>query len=416
MAMARRSQFEGRLLAILDSGVPRSTLSGFGSAVILLGTLAAVIPAAALRPMEPAPVAAVSIPAAPEPRVPEAEPVRLSASSSALVKKLEQGRVADSTLRAVIASAAKITSDGDRSHVLLAVLRAKNLDQVDLVSLLGAAGSMTSDGSKAVVLRPAALRVRFDDPAARAAFFAATSTVASAGSRAAVLRQLIDAQLLPPRSPAWADFLACVRSMNSDGDQAVLLRGVFEHAGPLDSPLLIQILNTARSMNSDGDKASVLRSAAKHQQLDDAARAAFLDAATSISSDADRASALTALLPPESQGDDSATAAAGGWDADISRTHTHEGRVATLVLKAKGVHLDPTHRRVVSMDSGGFLSVDETLLPDSVGKPATRSLRLTQAEDGSFARRYRVNDESQAWNDDAREWLARILRENAPSR
>jgi hypothetical protein len=410
MAMARRSQFEGRLLAILDSGVPRNTLGSLGSAAVLLGTLAAVIPAAALRPMDPTPIAAVSPPPAPE-----TKPV--SASSRALVKRLEQGRAPDSTLRAVIASAAKMTSDGDRSQVLVAVLRAKNLDQADMVALLGAAASMTSDGSKTVVLRPAALRVRFDDPAARAAFFAATSSIGSSGSRAAVLRQVIDARLLPPSSPAWRDFLASVQSMDSDGDQSFLLRALFENAGALDSPLLVQILATARSMKSDGDKASVLRSAATHQQLDDAARAAFLDAATSITSDADRSSALRALLPPETQGDDSMTAAAGGWDAEVSRSHTHEGRVTATVLRAKGVHLDPTHRRVVSIDSGGSLSVEETSPSDSAsGKPVTRSLLLTPAGEGSLARRYRVNGQAQAWDAAARDWLARVLQENSSRR
>jgi beta-lactamase regulating signal transducer with metallopeptidase domain len=50
LAMARRSEFEGRMLAILDANVRRRTLSGRASAATIAFALLLVLPLAALRP------------------------------------------------------------------------------------------------------------------------------------------------------------------------------------------------------------------------------------------------------------------------------------------------------------------------------------------------------------------------------
>ncbi|HEX2094812.1 MAG TPA: M56 family metallopeptidase, partial [Longimicrobiaceae bacterium] len=66
LAMARRSQFEGRLLAILDPRVSRRALGGIGVALVGIAALGTVVPLAALRAaVREAPAAPSRLPASP---------------------------------------------------------------------------------------------------------------------------------------------------------------------------------------------------------------------------------------------------------------------------------------------------------------------------------------------------------------
>ncbi len=114
LAMAHRSQLEGRLMAILDPSVPRSGISGLRTALATLAFSVAVMPLATLQPWtvaaagasaqapaaaaiapSPAVVQAAPVPqAAPPTASPQQDPAVVSGSSSQHVTRAAKGQLA----------------------------------------------------------------------------------------------------------------------------------------------------------------------------------------------------------------------------------------------------------------------------------------------------------------------------------
>jgi beta-lactamase regulating signal transducer with metallopeptidase domain len=340
MAMARRSQFEGRLLAILDGAARRgsvTTRAALGSlALAALGVLPVaamqVIPRESSAALEealassaqrlgaPAPDAATSAETAAEP-TPRAAPERrasresrdsararldadrgrlqlqLSSTSGALdslVRSLHGGGMLDSTLRQIIAAAAEMVSDGDKADVLREVLQHPRLDQGDVAAVFAAVGGMTSDGDRADVLAAALERASLGDARVRAAFFGAVAPLTSDGERADVLALVTDRLDLNDAAQRRA-FLDAVAPFTSDGDRAEVLRRALARPG-LDQQALVGLMKAAAPMTADGDKGDVLVEAASRHRLGDAARAAYIEVTRTMTADGDRAAALAALV------------------------------------------------------------------------------------------------------------------------
>ncbi len=448
MAMARRSQFEGRLLAILDGGSPRGGLRA--RSALWVGALAAtaLVPIAAIGGAAPRPVTAVAPEqSAPTPSAanandsakPPAPPAR-SASSAAAPRPL----LTDSTLRRVIAAAASMTDDGERADVLRAVLRHPKLDRADVAALLKATRSMTSDGDRADVLRAAIPRVAFDDPAQRAAFFDSVSRFASDGDRKDVLAAAFDAAPLSD-APVRAAFVSAIAPITSDGDKADLLVHLLGRTR-LEPAALADVIRSTRSIASDGDKARVLMTAIAHQPIDDDARAAIVTAAQSIASDGDRGTVLRAILPGGANTATSASsitssmmpvAGSGAreqhsqptvattaetrvingtrrWTTDLELNGTHGGSPSYEVrITARKALVDAGARHLVGFEPGGSLEIEHTVHPDPENPGVTvttvRTAKIRPAGGGRFTYDYRIDGVSHAWDDAAQQWLDMVV-------
>ena len=432
MAMARRSQFEGRLLAILDGASRRGSLStrrAFSAGAL---ALAAVLPVAAIRGAPPevvtiVPVAdslvmgaldagsggdAAPIVTAQERSAERTSPVPAPATKQvagrdSLVTALRRS-ASDTTLRLVIAATASMTSDGDKADVLRTVLKDSRLDRGDVAAVLRATATITSDGDRADVLRTALPHIAFDDTAHRTAFLASTA------------------------------------KFTSDGDLAGLLVALLERA-ELDASVQREVIRATRSMTSDGDKASVLTTLARTQQLDDPTRAAYIESVGSMTSDGDRRDALTAILPggatstrpnardsrpprpaggrsdgtgqwtPRSATTASSTVVNGTrkWTTEFELDGEHNGQPNFKIrISARDARISADGRRLAGVDRGGLLAIEHTVFPGAdnpgVVEPTTRTARIRGTSDG-MAREFTVNGVKREWDAEADTWLAGVV-------
>ena len=433
MAMARRSQFEGRLLAILDGGSSRGGLRA--RSALWVGALAAtaVVPIAVIRGAAPAPRQVTQTPAPRTAEQPSHDSARVSppaAAAAATTRKFDRNTlvravrtsVADTTLRRVIAATASMTSDGDRADVLRAVLRHPKLDRADIAALLEATRPMTSDGDRADVLRAAIPRLAFDDAAERTAFFSAVSRFTSDGDRKAVLSAAFDVAPLSD-SRVRAAFVSAIAPITSDGDKGDLLVHLLGSAR-MDSATLVDVIRSTHSIASDGDKTRVLMQALQHQPLDGAARDAILTEARSIASDGDRALVLRTSMPVAgaAQARPSTVATAETpvvngnrrWTTELEFNGSHDGSPSYEIrISARKALVDAEGRHLAGFEPGGSLFIEHTLHPNSdnpgVTATTTRTARIRPAGGERFSYDYRVDGVPHAWDDAAQQWLDMVV-------
>ncbi|HEV3050474.1 MAG TPA: M56 family metallopeptidase, partial [Longimicrobium sp.] len=314
LAMARRSQFEGRLLAILDNAVRRNGVSRAAGLATAAAALACLAPLAAMRPAErlvadaaQADGASVEAPsvekgltdrvaeavqwavvgpdddasrretpagdavnllvaqtgtatAAAEPGAPAAAvaPTVSTVGVSGLLHTIETRR--DPGLYAEIIKAAEdIQSSTDRRLVLGRLLEKNDLSHDNVVGIMGATRTMESDTDKRIVLERA------------------------------VRHRSLRANPLPHV------FYEALRTFTSGTDQRVVLTSLLD-ARRLDSVCLELLFQHLTRLGSDTDERVVLQKAAETQRIQGAARAAYLAAARAMDSDTDRTVALSALM------------------------------------------------------------------------------------------------------------------------
>jgi beta-lactamase regulating signal transducer with metallopeptidase domain len=277
LAMARRTEIEGRLLSILDAAVRRGPLSPrrVAGALAIVGmgvvTIAAVHPVAVPHEdpalVEPTIVVLPAVSARTEARSMAAVvPVVRTAGggyanyaaladiaaaaatiSSDAVKRqvlfeIGQRYGASDTLRhAFFAAINTIASSTERRRVLLALVGTGQRDKQTMIEIVRSAASIASDHDKAVVLRTVAGLDPLTDPALRHEFFAAVATLASSAERTHVL-------------------LAVLGEARARG-----------HANPADNAIIARLaLSAATALPSSADKVRVLRAVVHGGWLSDA--------------------------------------------------------------------------------------------------------------------------------------------------
>jgi beta-lactamase regulating signal transducer with metallopeptidase domain len=215
LAMARRTEIEGRLLSILDAAVRRGPLSARRIAASLTAVGLGVITIAAVhpRPEDPPAVPAAVPTAVPVlPAIAAVNTVRTGhtgwngrdialadiaeatttmgsdAAKREVLFEIGQRYGPSDTLRhAYFAAVNTIASTEERKRVLLALIGRGSRDERTLIEVVRSAGSMASDASKAQVLRTVAGLDPLADAALRHEFFVATQTIASSAERTRVL-------------------------------------------------------------------------------------------------------------------------------------------------------------------------------------------------------------------------------------
>jgi beta-lactamase regulating signal transducer with metallopeptidase domain len=242
LAMARRSQFEGRMLAILDAAARRGAVSRR----LLLGTTAAaallLVPLAALRaadagpPAAPLPAPVVSAAPAPpapappaaavKPEAPVATPKPVAAAlpasvpPSVLAEAARDGR-SDDELLEVVRAARGIVSSAERRQVLVAVLRQPRVSPVVVSAVMDATAGMNESSAVREVLNEATLRHSVSGAGVRDALLRAVRRISSAAEQRTVLVTLMTRQQLVPE--CLAEVLGAVPSIASDEERRQVL-------------------------------------------------------------------------------------------------------------------------------------------------------------------------------------------------
>jgi hypothetical protein len=307
LAMARRSQFEGRLLAILDGATPRGGVSrGLGLAARAHAAVAGG-PLAALRAAEPR----VPEPRGESPRAEAALTMRqvdgtsrredaatertgrteaasgtgprsvvdeliaqaaaastqteagekatavgreleISAENAAtLLRSLQEG---DDPVLDVIRAAEGISSPEERARVLTAVLERRGLRAPTVAAALRAAGRISTATARRNVLTTAAASQNLDEPVVRRAFFEATAGIGPDNER----RNVLYAVLARPGLTSEMQ-LAVVQAgrLPTCVERRNVLFRVMEHPS-LPARVASAIVASAREMTESNERRNVL--------------------------------------------------------------------------------------------------------------------------------------------------------------
>ncbi|HWK89260.1 MAG TPA: M56 family metallopeptidase [Longimicrobium sp.] len=447
LAMARRSQFEGRLLAILDSAVRRNGVSRAAALATAAAALACVLPLAALQAVEPGQALAAGAQQSGTPAgarkdaaagvmpkdgkglatnarvpdhaaaIPPAEPLgapvapaapRDPAQAEALIRTVAKGDDQATTQAAlgavaqqdpglyaeIIKAALEIDSDTDRRIVLTSLLGRPDLSRGNLNAIIAATRSMDSDTERRIVLQQALDHANFRGGELPAELFEALSRFESATEQRIVMQTIVQ------------------RPRVSQGELVALLRFV-------------------PRMESDTEKRIVLSAAAQQHRLDGAARDAYMAAARSMSSDTERGIALSALVGsagtepertsaapartpttaqrsrPAIQMSGSATTGSAGageslWNSDVD----FESSGRRVLIDAKNVVFGNGRWDVRRFERGGHLYVEERRADGTVCR-----VEGVPGRDGRPVWTYKRNGVVQPYNAAERTWFENFVRE-----
>lgn len=457
LAMARRSQFEGRLLAILDRAARRGGVSGRLLAGTVLVAAGVVLPLAAMRAAEPAlpalpsPAAQAEAPDAPTPAVPEV-PV---ASAPAAPKRPASAPVAT---RQPELAPAPVVSVSPRSVAVTnppAEVVQTRTDNSVLVQLLQSVATRSSSGEKTAVLVQAAENHSLADAAARKAFFNAARTISSSGDRRRVLATVLNQQRVD--APLQTEVLRSTLDMSSGTDQRAILVQVINSQPRLDDSNRKLLLSALDKISSSTDRERVLmalldrsggtpevladvfrataplpvssskanilhRAATRYPAGTSAARDAFFASLSTISSDSEYRRVASAVVgAPERPGTLPQKRKGDVWGADIVLHGSHHGVPSyTLTLRGRDVVFNAARTDVAAIPSNGFLHIEHTrlpgspdpdpLVPEGSRTTLTRYLRISRNPAGGLQHSYRVNGQERPWDAAGQSWLAGVLR------
>jgi hypothetical protein len=332
MAMARRSQFEGRLLAILDRacsrapvGAGRLIAAGAGAValVLILGgvrsTEAARLPETVLDTAQlRLPIGVVAALREPDRAIgsrsrsvrsvsPPSNPMVPTKSATSQVSPTTSLRLSPAAgvsitpppvvaLPASPAGPAPAASDAGRSSPLQGATLSRN-DTALLLDVIAAAEGISTSSDRVAVLERVA-SVPDLAPSVVTALGKAAGRVASSTSRAKLLRTIVRKQPHAIGESRRALLDALSNEVNSTDFSAVLED--FIKRDSISEPALADAFSAAAKITSNTEKTRVLVLAARLRKPEGAARAAYLKAAATITSGTDRARALSALFedPP----------------------------------------------------------------------------------------------------------------------
>lgn len=288
LAMARRSQFEGRLLAILDSAVRRNGVTRAAALATLAASAVCVLPLAALQavdlPAPPRPEQAAGIPALEVQVAGEALPLPSADSAPAAEGELERSPPSPATPAAVPPPALEGANQGQLEKA------GAEGDPRLYAEMIRAAAEIEDDASRRSVLT--ALLYRPDLSRDNViAIISATRTMRSPAERQPVLLGAVWHRAFRTSDPAVVEALS---AFSSFAEHRIVLQNLLLQR--LTQAELIGALRAAAHIRSGRDLRVVLQTAAERHRLEAAAREVYLAAARSIDSDSERGLALQALL------------------------------------------------------------------------------------------------------------------------
>jgi len=309
LAMARRSELEGRLLAILDPYVRRDAVRRARVAAVVVLVVALTTPLAAFTAVREA--------------VPSREPVTRVASAQQPTPAKAQAQPSAATVAPVARAAAATPATPDllpadllallpplRSSESAAVTKmmlvrpdtdpVRPIDIETLIAVTNAAKRMTSDTEKGQLLALIAKRYQRND-ALRDAYLDAVTTMTSDDERGKALLALLERDSLP--RGAVAQVLRATASMTSDMSKGAVLQRI-SPAIYADTAVQHAYLDAIAGMSSDTQRGAALSALLKQPTLPAQMQLALLEAIAPMSSDSEKATALTLFLEHQGFADD----------------------------------------------------------------------------------------------------------------
>ncbi|HEX6042147.1 M56 family metallopeptidase, partial [Longimicrobium sp.] len=381
LAMARRTQFEGRLRAILDSATPRGPVSRTLAVTTSLLALTLIVPLAALR--------------AAEQRGPE----------DARAATTIEGR------------AQAMATDVERRDYLLRLAGDPALPPMALEEVARASKEVRADGARAKVLHVLLDR---DDLGASALSLAI-------GSAAQMRDQPVLAEFLrrvaeerPVADGLVCDaFFAALERLRDAADLRPVLETVAGQPG-LDVAVLEQVIRVGMRMD-DASLRVLLGTAAHSQPVVGQARPAYVQAAARMRDAAWRREAMARLAAEDAEARRTAspvTSAAtskpvitrdGRWKAQMEARQVemvyHEARPDSALLRVDARNARMSWRdgaSEVDLRAGGYVNFRETR--DGV----ETEVQLREDGHGAVTRTYRVAGAVRPWDADAQRWYERV--------
>jgi beta-lactamase regulating signal transducer with metallopeptidase domain len=328
LAMARRTELEGRLLAILSPRADRRPVSRTRLLASSLGVFALALPLAALRPAEQVPEQIVAIPevavpvVAAAPAAPTAvastpatpAPVALAVPSSptappaqpAPTAPVEQPAPVVAPALAIPAPAAQIAMipsapalvAPQTSPPLFRFGRIRpsapigSADVETLIAVARAAIKLTSDNDKAeLLLTIAKYYVRNDE--LRTAYLDAVASMTSDYERSRTLEPLFLKDSLPMQ--AVAQVVKIASKMTSDNDKANLIVRTTRDHPSLTQPIRAALIATAATMASDYDRGRSIAAIAKRGGMSNGEAIDLINVAKAMTSSYEKANALVLI-------------------------------------------------------------------------------------------------------------------------
>ena len=308
LAMARRSELEGRLLAILDPAIKRGTVEKGRLGLLTLLLLLCVIPLAAFRPAARVTVASskadkqAGVANATASR-PEPQAVTQTVSGPRPVDEANGPRISrpnelDSLLASLNSLKPTLTGLGVRSPALSRFLRdtepvpqgqsQQPVDVAMLIEVARAAKKMTSDYEKGQLLNAIAKRYVRND-SLRDAYLDAVFSMTSDYERSQSLVLLLQRDSIP--SYSTAKVLRSAKGMTSDASRSMVLKSI-SPATFADTSVQRAYMEVITAMTSDFERSQAIGALIKTPQLSQSVQLGILRAATAISGNNDKANVL----------------------------------------------------------------------------------------------------------------------------
>ena len=321
LAMARRSELEGRLLAILDPALKRTAVHRARVAFLTLVVLVLSTPLAAFTPAARVAIEAqvaetstrtASLDETPAPARQETTPANTSAQS--MVGGPRQEPVAFLRAPARDTSAfLPMPLEGSLRRLSLALANVPEVllqrpdtepvrhaaDLQTLIDITRATKKMTSDYDKSQMLAQIAKRYQPDD-SLRDAYLDVVFSLSSDYERGNALIALLTRDSLPVASTARV--LQSAKLMSSDNSRATVLKRI-NPAALADSLVQKAYLDVIVAMSSNTERANAISSLVKQRPLTPAIQLGLIRAIALMSTNTEKANVLLLFLDNQGIGD-----------------------------------------------------------------------------------------------------------------
>ena len=312
LAMARRSELEGRLLAILDPAIKRGTVQQGKVGILAMLVLLCVIPLSAFKPGARVSVAAVQETPVAQAQATAPLPKPDAKQSASLVAPVEPNATKDSAtnqLDALIAQLGGVRLEVPKLQARMPALsrfgrdtepQSAPVDVGTLIEVTRAAKRMTSDFEKGQLLAVIAKRYVRDD-SLRDAYLDAAFTMTSDYERSNAIVALLKRDSIP--SYSTAKVLRSAKGMSSDASRGIVLKAVSPETFA-DTSVQRAYMEVITSMTSDFERSQAISVLIKTPRLSQAVQLGILRATTAISGNNDKGNVLMLFVQRQGLADE----------------------------------------------------------------------------------------------------------------
>lgn len=313
LAMARRSELEGRLLAILDPATRRTAVRRARAGALTISAIALAVPVAAFRPaarvqttsaVTPMPT---SVGASPSPvawravDTPSVAVEQMEQRPESLLRVNQSDALRELSRRFAELPTARLSMSSAHPLPRLALdTEPKPIDLETLIEVTRATKRMSSDHEKGQLLALIAARYQRSD-ALRDAYLQSVFTMTSDQERSTALIALLDRDSLPLSSVAQV--LKSTAMMTSDMNKGRVLKRISPTVFA-DTAVQRAYMEAIVGVTSDMERGAALGSLVKQQPLSQAIQLVVLQSAVTMTSNTEKANLLLLFLDKQGLADD----------------------------------------------------------------------------------------------------------------